>query len=103
MAVVEFLAVILLMQVKTLVHSIRAACERPVDKIDRQQLRKQAHQLADYCKDGGLKLKILEACVPCCHALPGGITLDSRGCTCIHSTVHTLAAAHNGFYADRLC
>ncbi len=42
----------LLMQVKVLIQSIRAACERPVDKIERQLLRKQAHQLADYCKDG---------------------------------------------------
>lgn len=39
-------------QVKVLVNSIKAACERPVDKVDRLQLRKQAHQLADYCKDG---------------------------------------------------
>jgi hypothetical protein len=45
-------AALLLMQVKVLIQSIRVACERPVDKIDRQQLRKQAHQLADYCKDG---------------------------------------------------
>jgi hypothetical protein len=51
-AVVEVLAALLLMQVKALIQSIRVACERPVDKIDRQQLRKQAHQLADYCKDG---------------------------------------------------
>jgi hypothetical protein len=51
-AVVKELAVLLLMQVKVLIQSIRVACERPVDKIDRQQLRKQAHQLADYCKDG---------------------------------------------------
>jgi hypothetical protein len=45
-------AVLLLTQVKVLVNSIRAAFERPVDKIDKQQLRKHAHQLADYCKDG---------------------------------------------------
>lgn len=46
---------LLLMQVKALIQAIKAASERPVDKIDRQQLRKQAHQLADYCKDGGCR------------------------------------------------
>jgi hypothetical protein len=45
--------VLLLVQVKVIIQNIRAACERPVDKIERQQLRKHAHQLADYCKDGG--------------------------------------------------
>lgn len=46
---------LLLIQVKALIQAIKAASERPVDKIDRQQLRKQAHQLADYCKDGGCR------------------------------------------------
>lgn len=47
--------------VKVLIQSIRVACERPVDKIDRQQLRKQAHQLADYCKDDALVELIVQA------------------------------------------
>ncbi len=39
-------------QVKTLIQGITTACERPTEKIDRTWLRKQAHQLADFCKSG---------------------------------------------------
>lgn len=41
-----------LLQVKALIEGIKASCDCAVEKIDRQALRKQAHQLADYCKTG---------------------------------------------------
>lgn len=47
-----------LSQVKALIEGITAACARPADKIDRQALRKQAHQLADFCKTGETSLTV---------------------------------------------
>lgn len=67
------LLLLMVSQVKVLIHTIRAACERPVDKIDRQQLRKQAHQLADYCKDGrwpGAQTAVQPVGWPTCFATP---------------------------------
>eukprot|EP00879_Flechtneria_rotunda_P007709 GHRR01008082.1.p1 GENE.GHRR01008082.1~~GHRR01008082.1.p1 ORF type:complete len:625 (+),score=228.53 GHRR01008082.1:277-2151(+) len=41
-------------EVQALIQGITAACERSVEKIDRSGLRKQTHQLADYCKSDDL-------------------------------------------------
>lgn len=40
------------LQVRALIQGIKRLCERPLEKIDKGVLRKQAHQLADYCKTG---------------------------------------------------
>ncbi|KAF8058408.1 hypothetical protein HT031_005532 [Scenedesmus sp. PABB004] len=48
-------------EVGALIAGIRAACSLPVDKVDRTALRKQAHQLADFCKTDELVEMIVGA------------------------------------------